>query len=275
MDNPNKAQAMELILGKDQYDKIRNVLALGEQIQQTSFGDVSAFVKRRGFLGGINAITNLAFAGFVANNPFGNVGLVLAARYGMSKMADPKFMTGLTEMMNPELSDLARRTALINTIALSPELTMGMSGGKEDVPPELQNLDPGNPYDVMKYLIFGAENNASYPGSENMSILIGPDGRASNVEISKVDSQNAFTIDAQGVGQDIQTVDTTTVDESVPSASPTRDPFLDVNFDELVQQSGAGMGMEESQKQLTEDQRIALAGGDLDQAIAMGSRRAV
>ena len=51
LDNPNKMESMQLIFGKEQYDKIRNVLALGEQIQQTSFGDVSAFVKRRGFLG--------------------------------------------------------------------------------------------------------------------------------------------------------------------------------------------------------------------------------
>jgi hypothetical protein len=262
---------MELIFGKEQYDRIRNVLALGEQIQQTSFGDVSAFVKRRGFLGGVNAITNLAFAGFVANNPFGNVGLVLAARYGMSKMADPKFMEGLTKVMNPELSDLARRTALINTIALAPELSFGMNEGREDIPAELQNLDPGNPYDVMKYMIFMSDNNASYPGSENMDIKIGPDGRAANVEISKVDSKNEFSIDAQGVANDIQTVSAETVGENV---APTQDPFLDVNFDQVVQDTGVGLGMEGAQKQLTEDQRIALAGGDLDQAIAMGSRRA-
>ena len=269
LDNPNKTEAMIEVFGKAQHDKIRNVLALGEQIQQTSFGDVSAFVKRRGFLGGINAITNLAFAGFVANNPFGNVGLVLAARYGMSKMADPKFMDGLTKVMNPELSDLARRQALINTIALSPELALGMSEGKEDVPAQLQNLDIGNPYDVMKYLIFGAENNVSYPGSENMSIQIGPNGYAQDIELSKVDSQNEFSIDAQGVAADMQTVDAETVTESAPQA---KDPFLDVDFDQIVQESGAGMGMDKAQKRLTQDQRIALAGGNLDQAIAMGSQ---
>jgi hypothetical protein len=273
LDNPNKTQAMIEIFGKEQHNRIRNVLALGEQIQQTSFGDVSAFVKRRGFLGGINAITNLAFAGFVANNPFGNVGLVLAARYGMSKMADPKFMNGLTKVMNPELSDLARKQALINTIALSPELALGMAEGKEDIPPELQNLDTGNPYDVMKYLIFGAENNVSYPGAENMNIIIGPNGYAQDVELSKVNSQNEFSIDAQGVAADMQTVEAETVTEpDTPVDTPKRDPFLDVNFDEVIQQSDAGMGIEKAQKRLTEDQRIALAGGNLDQAIAMGSR---
>ena len=269
LDNPNKAEAMLEIFGKEQMDRVKNVLALGEQIQQTSFGDVSAFVKRRGFLGGINAITNLAFAGFIANNPFGNVGLVLAARYGMSKMADPKFMEGLTKVMNPDLSDLVRRQALINTIALSPELVLGMSEGKEDVPPELQNLDPGSPYDVMKYLIFGADNNASYPGSENMSIKIGPDGRATGVELSKVDSKNEFSIDAQGVANDMQEV---AANVSTESTAPRPDPFLNVDFDQTVQDTNVGMGIEEAQKQLTQEQRVALAGGNLDEAIAMGSR---
>ena len=275
LDNPNKMEAMQMIFGKEQYDKIRNVLALGEHIQQTSFGDVSAFVKRRGFLGGINAITNLAFAGFVANNPFGNVGWVLAARYGMSKMADPKFMDGLTQIMNPELPDMVRRTALINTIALTPELALGMNEGKEDVPPELQNLDTGNPYDVMKYLIFGAENNASYPGGENMSIKIGKDGRATGVELSKVDSKNEFSIDAQGVAEDIQTVDAESIGENVTSqvSKKPKDPFLDVDFNEIVKQTGSGMGINQAQKTLTQDQRVALAGGDLDEAIAMGNRR--
>tara|TARA_R110002051_G_scaffold128519_1_gene202225 strand:+ start:4210 stop:7137 length:2928 start_codon:yes stop_codon:yes gene_type:complete len=269
LDNPNKTEAMIEIFGKEQHDRIRNVLALGEQIQQTSFGDVSAFVKRRGFLGGINAITNLAFAGFVANNPFGNVGVVLAARYGMSKMSDPKFMEGLTKIMNPELSDLARRTALINTIALAPEIAGGMREGKEDVPAELQNLDIGNPFDVMKYMIFMAENNVSYPGSENMNILINSEGYAEDVEISKVESQNEFTMDAQGVVQDMQTVAAETETESAPQG---KDPFLDVDFNQVVQDTNVGMGMENAGKQLTEEQRVALAGGNIDAAIAMGSR---
>jgi hypothetical protein len=188
----------------------------------------------------------------------------------MSKMADPKFMEGLTKVMNPELSDLARRQALINTIALAPELSLGMREEKENIPVELQNLDPGNPYDVMKYMIFMSDNNVSFPGSENMNLQISNDGRAANVEISKVDSKNEFSIDAQGVANDIQTVQAETVDEP---ATATRDPFLDVDFDQVVQDTGVGLGMEGAEKQLTDEQRIALAGGNLDQAIAMGNRR--
>ena len=48
------------------------------------------------------------------------------------------------------------------------------------------------------------------------------------------------------------------------------DPFLNVNFDEMNQTVPAAG----ASAPLTPDQRIALAGGDLDQAIAMGNRRA-
>ena len=145
-----------------------------------------------------------------------------------------------------------------------------MNEPKEGIPVELQNLDVGNPYDVMKYMIFMADNNVSYPGSENMNIAIGNDGRAAGVELSKVDSKNEFSMDAQGVARDIETVQAETVGENVTAAY---DPFLDVDFDQVVQNTGVGLGMEQATKQLTDDQRVALAGGNLDQAIAMGSRR--
>ena len=59
--NFNKRKSMIEIMGEGQFKKLEDVINLAEQIQQTSFGNVSEFVKRRGFLGGINAITNLAF----------------------------------------------------------------------------------------------------------------------------------------------------------------------------------------------------------------------
>jgi hypothetical protein len=245
-------------------------MALADQVQQTSFGDVSAFVKRRGFLGGVNAITNLAFAGFVANNPFGNIGLVLAARYGMSKMADPKFMEGLTKVLNPELSDLARRQALINTVALAPELALGMKETREDVPAELQNLDPGNPYDVMKYLIFMADNNVTFPGSESMQIKVAPNGYAVDTQIVKANTKSEFSQDAQSVINDIQPVN----EQEKQVSSVQTDPFLIDDFQNLVKQSGVGIGnVSEAASRLSQEQRVALAGGDLDEAIALGSRR--
>ena len=59
---------------------------------------------------------------------------------------------------------------------------------------------------------------------------------------------------------------------STESTAQRPDPFLNVDFDQTVQDTNVGMGIEEAQKQLTEEQRVALAGGNLDEAIAMGSR---
>ena len=179
-------------------------------------------------------------------------------------------MEGLTKVMNPELSDLAKRQALINTIALAPELSLGMKETREDVPQELQNLDPGNPYDVMKYLIFMADNNVSYPGAESMQIKVAPNGYALETSIVKANTKNEFSQDAQGVINDIQNVN---IPEKQVSSVNTS-PFLVDNFENLVKQTGVGVGSaSEAASKLSKEQRVALAAGDLDEAIALGNRR--
>jgi hypothetical protein len=50
------------------------------------------------------------------------------------------------------------------------------------------------------------------------------------------------------------------------------DPFLNVDFADVVEQAGVGMGSGAGQS-LTADQRVALAGGNLDEALALGTQR--
>ena len=50
-----------------------------------------------------------------------------------------------------------------------------------------------------------------------------------------------------------------------PFKTLERDPFLDVNFEETAQTT--------STKPLNPDQRVALAGGNLDEALALGTQR--
>jgi len=269
VDDVNKTATMIEIFGKDQYERLRNVLGVADQVQQASFGDVSSFVKRRGFLGGINAITNLAFAGFVAGAPFQNVGLVLTARYGMSKLSDPKFMKGLTEVMNPELSDLYRRQALF---VLGTQIFQDESDN-QNIPPEVrENFDASNPVDVMKLLMFSSANDTAYPGNETMNIPVNDQGMVQDIELSKSSKQEQFSEDAQGVAQSLAEERNVTTEEPVNQGTPPTDPFLNVDFaslaDTATRPTGGGSAP------LTPDQRVALAGGDLDQAIAMGNRRA-
>jgi len=268
----NRVAGMMEILGEKTYKEMENVLDLAGQVQQTSFGDVSDFVKRRGFLGGANAITNLITGGMLASNPFGNLGLMLMARYGMTTLADPKFLKNITTVMNPTISDLAKRNAL---------MTMGRMKwddvrGDENLPPEVRdNFDPGNPMDVMKYLIF-SENQSAFPGNEQMIINTDNAGYATGVDIVKADSKPTFSEDGQKTGQKIM-VDEVQEQVQAPRQPATKgpfktlekDPFLDVNFEEIAQTTPT----EGATKPLSPDQRVALAGGNLDEALALGTQR--
>ena len=270
----NKVAGMMEILGEKTYKEMENVLDLAGQVQQTSFGDVSDFVKRRGFLGGANAITNLITGGMLASDPFGNLGLMLMARYGMTTLADPKFLKSITTVMNPTISDLAKRNALMTLGRMKWDDVRG----DEDLPPEIRdNFDPGNPLDVMKYLIF-AENQSAFPGSEQMIIKTDGEGYATGIDIVKADSQPIFSQDGQETGQKIMVDE---VEEQVKAPRPPatkgpfktleKDPFLDVNFEEIAQTVPTGGAT----KPLSPDQRVALAGGNLDEALALGSQRRV
>jgi hypothetical protein len=270
MTDPNKALGMQEILGMERWKKMRDVLDLAEGVQQTNFGDVSEFVKRRGFLGGANAITNLVTGGAILSNPFASIGLMAMARYGMSTLADPKFLDGVATLMNPDIKTLAKRNAMI---------TLGRmywdderSEQIDNLPPELiEDFDGGNPMDVLQYLLF-SQNQNLFPGSERMHIETDANGYATGVEITKTDSQPVFSEDGQEVGMkgQIDQVEEQNITQN-PVSETTADPFLDVDFqsmNEVVPAAGAVPS-----QTLTQEQRIALAGGDLDEAIAMGNRR--
>jgi len=275
--NPNKLAGMTEILGEAKMRDIKEILELADNIQQTNFGNVSDFVKRRGFLGGVNAITNIITAGWVASNPFGNVGLMLMARYGMSKLADPKFLKGLSQVINPEMSDLARRQALITVGRISFDNLFG-DETETNIPASLRdNFDSGNPMDVMKLLMFGSNNDMAYPGAETMLIQTDENGYATGAEINKAQTQNMFSADAISAGEDLammnaeQAVEKEQAQQAdMPVDRP--DPFLNVDFADVVEQAGVGMGSGAGQS-LTADQRVALAGGNLDEALALGTQR--
>ena len=271
LDNPNRVESMIEIFGKDQYDRLKDTLELAELVEQTDFGFVSDFVKRRGFLGGVGAIRNvlpgLAMGGTVVANPFQGVGTVILARYGMSKMADPKFLKSVQTLMNPDLSAEAKNIAMARLGAM----VLDDETDNRNVPAAVtENYDPSNPVDVMRLLIFAGQNNVSYPGSEDMVIEVGDDGRVNNIEMSKAQSKQVFTENAQGAVESVNELNAASVTE--PVASQASDPFLDVDFASMVDQTGVGMGTS-APTNLNDAQRAALAGGNLDEAIALGNRR--
>ena len=265
--DPNKALGMQEILGKETWLEMKNVLELADGIQQTSFGDVSDFVKRRGFLGGANAVTNLITGGMIASNPFGNVGMMLMARYGMTTLADPQFLKGVATLMNTEVGTLAKRNALVQLGRMRWDDVRGDQ--VDQLPPELlQDFDPGNPMDVMQYLIFSDNQNA-FPGSERMLIETDEKGNAIGIDITKSESRPTFSEDGQRTGQELAfQEETENIGPSTTAPGMATDPFLDVDF-ENMQQINPAAGNTGS---INPEQRVALAGGNLDEAIALGSR---
>ena len=265
--SPNKALGMQEILGKETWQEMKNVLELADDIQQTSFGDVSEFVKRRGFLGGANAVTNLITGGMIAQNPFGNVGMMLMARYGMTTLADPKFLQGVSTLMNTEIGTLAKRNALIQLGRMRWDDIRGDQ--VDQLPPDLvKDFNPGNPMDVMQYLIF-SENQNAFPGSERMLIETDERGMATGIDITKAESQPTFSKDGQLTGQQLAFQEMTeNVGPETTAPVPNADPFLNVDF-ENMQQINPAAGNTGS---INPEQRLALAGGNLDEAIALGNR---
>ena len=265
--DPNKALGMQEILGKETWEEMKNVLELADSIQQTSFGDVSDFVKRRGFLGGANAVTNLITGGMIASNPFGNVGMMLMARYGMTTLADPQFLKGVATLMNTEVGTLAKRNALMQLGRMRWDDVRGDQ--VDQLPPELlQDFDPGNPMDVMQYLIFSDNQNA-FPGSERMVIETDERGNAVGIDITKSESRPTFSEDGQRTGQEFAfQEETENTGPSTTAPGMATDPFLNVDF-ENMQQSTPAAGNTGS---INPEQRVALASGNLDEAIALGSR---
>ena len=194
------------------------------------------------------------------------------ARYSMSSMADPKFLKGVSTLLNPEIETLAKRNALIQLGRMRWDDVR-----EADIPEEYKNdFDPGNPLDVMKFLMFSSNNNA-FPGGERMTINTGPNGYATGFDVTKAESEPEFTKDGLEVGraQEVESVgetDPAMMEQLSGTAGEAdagfEDPFLNVDFSQNQGMTAPGM----PSGSINPEQRVALASGNLDEAIALGSR---
>ena len=258
-------------LGKETYDRIKNVLTVAEQVQQTNFGDVSDFVKRRGTLGGVNSVINIATGAAIASNPFSSAGLLLIARYGATGLADPEFAKGLVTLMNPDAKTILKRQVLQKYGRL-------ILDDDPNVPDELkENLDPSNPTDVIKYMLFmDLRGNSTYPGSESLDLTsineksVQGGGNLMSVRVNKKPDAKSVSEDAGKAIANFSTAPMTNRESGIMAAATKpsnvkKDPFLDVDFTAMRKNSNT--------KPLNANQRAALASGDLDEAIALGDAR--
>jgi len=269
--NENAEAGIREALGKETYDRIKNVLTVAEQVQQTNFGDVSDFVKRRGTLGGVNSVINIATGAAIASNPFSSAGLLLIARYGATGLADPEFAKGLVTLMNPDAKTILKRQVLQKYGRL-------ILDDDPNVPDEIkENLDPSNPTDVIKYMLFmDIRGNSSYPGSESLDLTsineksVQGGGNLMSVRVNKKPDAKSVSEDAGKAIANFSTAPMTNRESGIMAAATKpsnvkKDPFLDVDFTAMRKNSNT--------KPLNANQRAALASGDLDEAIALGDAR--
>ena len=213
--------------GKAQLQKLDDLMELTERVMVPKFGDVSSFVKRRGFLGGIGSIANLFTGGAILADPISSAGLMLMGRFGMTGLADPKFLDGMTRVMDPTLSDVARKAALVTT-------------GRAIFDPERaveQGYDINEIGDIIELITLGGmEQSAAY-------------------NTRGAEKEAAASSARAGAGVPIEEVQV------------AKDPFLQpINMPDMAMPE---IPVAQAPTQLNDQQKIAMATGDLDSAIAL------
>ncbi len=216
--------------GKAQLEKLDALMELAGRVEMPKFGDVSSFVKRRGFLGGIGSIMNLFTGGAILADPISSAGLMLMGRFGMTGLADPKFLDGMTRVMDPTLGDVARKAALVTT-------------GRAIFDPERaveQGYDINEIGDIIELITLGGmEQSAAY-------------------NTRGMEKERAVE-SARGQG--------TSAGPIVETASMKKDPFLQpINMPDVTMPE---IPVAQAPTQLNDQQKLAMASGDLDSAIAL------
>tara|TARA_R100000700_G_C3129777_1_gene115449 strand:- start:396 stop:908 length:513 start_codon:yes stop_codon:yes gene_type:complete len=155
---------------------------------------------------------------------------MLMGRFGMTGLADPKFLDGMTRVMDPTLSDVARKAALVTT-------------GRAIFDPERaveQGYDINEIGDIIELItIGGMEQSAAY-------------------NTRGMEKERAAE-SARGQG--------TSAGPIIETASMKKDPFLQpINMPDMAMPE---IPVAQAPTQLNDQQKLAMATGDLDSAIAL------
>ena len=215
-------------------NQISEVLELARAVEVPNYGDVSSFVKRRGVLGGLGSIANLFTGGAILANPISSAGVMLMARFGMNSLSDPKFLDGMTKVLDPSLSDVARKSALV---------TLGR-GVFDPVRAVNSGYDINNINDIIELITIGdMEQSPAY-----------------NVRAEdEYDEQSRVPEAIRGERQF-----NTATSEAPSGFNMPQGGFTPTDMSALETASAAPSPINNAQ-------RVALAGGNLDEAIALRS----
>ena len=231
------SEAVKTKHAEEMVDKISEVIELARAVEVPNYGNVSSFVKRRGVLGGLGSIANLFTGGAILANPISSAGVMLMARFGMNALSDPKFLDSMTKVLDPSLSDVARKSALvtIGRTVFDPERAV-MAGY------DINNID-----DIIELITIGDMEQSPVHNT-----------RAQDVEDAAGAAKAGMGVP---VGPEIAAMQ---ADPNMGMGGfdmPTGG-FTPTDMSALETASAAPMN---------NAQRVALAGGNLDEAIALRS----
>ena len=236
------SDAQRTKFAQEQFKKLKEIMEIAKQVEVPNYGDVSTFVKRRGVLGGLGSIANLFTGGALLSSPIASAGIMLMGRFGMNALSDPRFLDGMVNVLNPALSDTARKAALVT-------LGRGIFDPERAVN---EGYDLDNINDIIELITLGdldqspVFNTRAADAEENAAAALAGRGVDPGAEVMQVqeDIQNKIGFD----------------DMVYPTSSP-----LDLSvLEEDITQVPGGNNI-----RLNEAQRVAMAGGNLDEAIAL------
>jgi len=227
----------------EMVNKISEVIELAKAVEVPTYGDVSTFVKRRGVLGGLGSIANIFTGGAILSSPISSAGIMLMARFGMNALSDPKFLDGMVKVLDPSLSDVARKSALVTL-------------GRSVFDPEravMEGYDINNINDIIELISMGEmEQSALYNTT------------GEDIEIAASAAMAGQGVDIN-IDEELERVKSQPSGFNLPDSgfTPTDLSVLEENL------ASNTMPDPDSDVRLNEAQRVALAGGNLDQAIAL------
>jgi hypothetical protein len=211
-------------------DSLRNIIEIAKANNSVKIGDTAQFVKRRAVLAGAAGITG-AFLASSMGDPLTGVAMALLARYGSNILTKPAALKAMVTVANPEYKDKMRRNSYLRLIRLAFD-------DQNPVPEGMTMDDFRDPSKALDFLM--GKTFATHEDGE---------------EISQAEVQP-------------QPVDTAarTVAPNIPEKKVSNNVSAEVNSrmaSNFIRQKGVP-----GSTTLNQNQRAALAGGNLYSAIA-------
>tara|TARA_R100000805_G_scaffold6706_1_gene8255 strand:- start:663 stop:3551 length:2889 start_codon:yes stop_codon:yes gene_type:complete len=255
--------------GKVVMKNIEDLVDLVKRIEAVDMGDPVNLIKRRFALGGVRSgfktFSFGAAAGVGGTAAFGPAPVIagLLARFTADFLSSPEVFKRYSKIIDDNASLAVKRAAYTNILRdFYKEIKQG--NRLEEFPDEFKTYKGAmdNPDGFMEWLLgTGYQSSLSGVGSPGAAQMYNDKryGEADGVTLGEIESK-------QIEEKDMSKIMSSTESKVAPKQQPINMPEVPSMGTENI------MAQTQPQKPLSPDQRVALAGDDLDEAIALGQR---